>query len=32
MLTENPVKLQSEYCSKCLICYSICPFEAISLN
>jgi len=31
-LTENPVKLQSEYCSKCLICYSICPFEAISLN
>jgi len=31
-LIENSVKLHSEYCGKCLICYSVCPFEAISLN
>ncbi len=26
------IKLNEDHCSKCLICYSVCPFEAISLD
>ncbi|MCS7096429.1 MAG: hydrogenase iron-sulfur subunit [Candidatus Bathyarchaeota archaeon] len=29
MLTQAGVKIRSEYCSKCSVCSSICPFEAI---
>ncbi|MEM1989709.1 MAG: 4Fe-4S binding protein, partial [Candidatus Bathyarchaeia archaeon] len=32
MLAENSVRIRNEYCSKCLICSSICPFEAISID
>jgi len=28
----TPITLDSELCSRCYICYSVCPFEAISLN
>ncbi|MEM1507032.1 MAG: hydrogenase iron-sulfur subunit [Candidatus Bathyarchaeia archaeon] len=32
MLTEKSVKIRDEYCSRCIICSSVCPFEAIYLN
>ncbi|MCX8170688.1 MAG: hydrogenase iron-sulfur subunit [Candidatus Bathyarchaeota archaeon] len=32
MLNERSVKIRDEYCSRCIICSSICPFEAISFN
>ncbi|MEM1581382.1 MAG: hydrogenase iron-sulfur subunit [Candidatus Bathyarchaeia archaeon] len=32
MLAESCIKIRDEYCSKCVICSSTCPFEAISLD
>ncbi|MEM1606564.1 MAG: hydrogenase iron-sulfur subunit [Candidatus Bathyarchaeia archaeon] len=32
MLAERGVKILDEYCSRCVICSSVCPFEAISFN
>ncbi len=29
MLTQAGVKIRGEYCSKCSVCSSVCPFEAI---
>jgi coenzyme F420-reducing hydrogenase delta subunit/formate hydrogenlyase subunit 6/NADH:ubiquinone oxidoreductase subunit I len=28
----SPITLDSELCSRCYICHTVCPFEAISLN
>ncbi|MBC8525475.1 MAG: hydrogenase iron-sulfur subunit [Candidatus Cloacimonetes bacterium] len=27
-----PIKLNEDYCGNCKICYSVCPFDAISLD
>lgn len=32
MLAEKSVKIHDEYCSRCIICSSVCPFEAIFFN
>jgi len=29
---EVAVKINDDYCGRCTICYSVCPFEAISRN
>jgi len=29
---EVAIEINQDYCSKCRLCYSICPFEAISLD
>lgn len=32
MLAEPCIKIRDEYCSRCFVCSSVCPFEAISYN